>query len=106
MNYSNLMQEIRDKIHSDIVTLMGEGIEPEQMSASVPNWIKDMLIEDVLVNTNYRFNNMPLAIFGVKIVPGYNNQICVFYDNADFNSPILKPIKIIKDKSNKILIEK
>ena len=48
MNYSDLMQQIRDKIHSDIVTLMKEGIQPEEISASVPNWIKDLLIRDVL----------------------------------------------------------
>lgn len=105
MNYSDLMQQIRDKIHSDIVTLMKEGIQPEEISASVPNWIKDLLIRDVLDNTNYRFNDMPLAIFGVKIKPGYNNQICVFYDNADFDFPKLKPIVLIKNSDNKIIIQ-
>lgn len=86
------------KIQKDIRTLHEMGVLHKQIRIAMPNYFRNFLetywrmeIPEFHYN-NYNFDKV---FFGVKICLGYNNEVCVFNEDATPREHSNQPIKII-----------
>ena len=98
------ISQIFDFIHDSIYQLKGHEISPERIKISMPTIIKKLLEyhskEFYSPNDVFKINDI---LYSTSIVPGYNNQICVFDDMAMPNGYFIEPLKIefnVKQKEN------
>lgn len=86
---------IIEKIKKDIRFLNQIGIYDSNIFISIPTFIKGLLEaylkNETPNNGSFNFN----CFYGAKIVPGYNNQICVFYDMAMPSAEQCVPIQLV-----------
>lgn len=94
--------DVFDIIRRDVYAFTETGIYKGRLRVSIPRIIMEFLIHTV--ETSYE--NPPLflggfcnrdikQIFGISIVAGYNNQICVFDEMAAQNGYFARPIEIV-----------
>lgn len=92
--FDSLLQEIR----SDIFLLKKTVRDENRIKVSIPNFYR-ILFDD------YRYKDMVgnilsmqmpnfTTIYGIEIVNGYNNQICIFDEYAKPEDEFLEPILI------------
>lgn len=77
---NSIMARIRDDIHK----LKMNGISDSRIKISMPNFLKELFIyheRETFLYTGQRPELYNL-FFGMGIIPGYNNQVCVFDELA------------------------
>lgn len=96
----DVLTEVYRLISEDIHYLKHVNNIPDyRIKISIPNFILKMMeyySKSDLFYRDIRFTDC----FGCEIVPGYNNQICVFDVEADFKNEFTQPIEftITNDK--------
>jgi len=91
INYSTI-DSLLQKIKSDIYKFKQLGIYDERINISIPTFTKNILEQYLLENNLSRLMDPVDIFFGCNVVPGYNNQICVFDNMATHNSFTTEPI--------------
>lgn len=85
-----------EQIRNDVLLLKKEIGNTDRIKIAIPFFIKEIIIEYFRTLTFYPadFEDSYFGFYGVKIVPGYNNQICVFDEQAMPHHKFLEPIQI------------
>lgn len=91
----NQIDFILDRIRNDIHELMtNENIRPKDIKVSMPKFFYNFVEHTTRYrSTGYQYH-VRSELFGVEIVFGYNNQVCVFNENAGPKDLFMKPIEI------------
>lgn len=91
ISYSTI-DSLLEKIKSDIYRFKELGIYDERINISIPTFTKNILEKYLLDNNLSRLMDSVDIFFGCNVVPGYNNQICVFDNMATPDSFAAEPI--------------
>ena len=103
----DVIDEIICLIRADIHKMRYEmNVLECNIRVSLPYFIKQLIRRKIETEYLYITGEIFKQFFGVEIVSGYNNQICVFDEIADFNSPMLKPINLLKDENGFLKISR
>lgn len=93
------LQEFINKVRSDIYDLLVQGrIEEKDVKISIPLFIQEILDQYIRLEYWDRTKTLKVLLGNHEIVPGYNNQICVFNENAYPNDFFVEPFEIEFDE--------